>query len=140
MGLFSSKPKTNAQGWLVPKNASIAINGGPGTFKYNVVGESSYNGNLRSILNANGYNLGDGGNHRTKAILFCEPGNAHDPNAVVVTIDNMKVGYIQRQDAAGLAPQLRALAEQGQVLSVDAEIGWGDPAVIGVRLDMEHDS
>jgi hypothetical protein len=124
---------------LVPKNPSIAINGGPGTYRYNVVGESHCNANLRSILNAAGYTLADGGEHQTKALLLCEPGNSFDPNAVVVVVDDKKVGYIQGQDAKDLSPQLMALAEQGQVLSVDAEIGWSDPAIIGVRLDMEFD-
>jgi hypothetical protein len=39
-----------------------------------------------------------------------------------------------------LSPQLKEMATNGQVLYVQAVIGWSDPAVIGVRLDVSVNS
>lgn len=143
MGLFSKKPKgpsVTGDGYLMPANGEPAFNDGPGTYKYNVVGESNYNANLRGVLKEEGYKVADGGECHLKAMLLCEPNNKYDPNAVAVVINSRRVGYIPKEDAKGLSPKLKALAENGQVLFVDAVIGWRDPNVIGVRLDMEHGS
>ena len=143
MGLFSRKPKgpsIKGDGYLMPENGEPAFNEGPGTYKYNVVGESHYNANLRAVLKEEGYRVADGGECYLKAMLLCEPNNQYDPNAVAVVISTRRVGYIQKEDAKALSPKLKALAENGQVLFVDAVIGWRDPMKIGVRLDLEYGS
>jgi hypothetical protein len=139
MGLFSKKPQgptITADGYLLPANAQPAFNAGPGTFQYNVVGESNYNANLRAILQEEGIEVNGGGEFETISMLLCEPRNNFDPNAVAVTINNRRVGYIPKEDARDLSPQLQAMAAAGQVLVVKAVVGWNDPMVIGVRLDL----
>jgi len=116
----------------------VRVNG-PGTFRYGVVGESQYNAALRRILRDRGYELAAGGEHKCDAILVREPDNQYDPNAVAVFIEGHKVGYIPRLDAEDMAESLDELEGRGQRACLAAEIGWGDPAVIGVRLDLEHD-
>lgn len=140
MGLFRRGGlELTSDGWLLPRDAEPAMNDGPGTFSYNVVGESHHNANLRRILRDAGMETGDGGEHFTQCFLLCEPKNQHDPNAVAVVIDGKRVGYIPRVDAEELAPQLQGLAKAGQVLCVQARIGWSDPAIIGVQLDLDFD-
>jgi len=143
MGLFGKKaqgPTLTADGWLMPANATPAMNEGPGTFNYNVVGESNYNANLRAILREEGIDVDGGGEFQTGAFLLCEPQNKFDPNAVCVVIGSKRVGYIPKEDAQVLSPQLQEMAANGQVLYVQAVIGWSDPAVIGVRLDVSVNS
>lgn len=143
MGLFGKKtkgPVTTADGWLLPDDPKVAPNEGPGTFDYNVVGESNYNANLRAILREEGIDVNVGGEFQTGAFLLCEPQNKFDPYAVCVVIGNKRVGYIPKEDARSLSPQLQEMAAYGQVLYVQAVIGWSDPAVIGVRLDVAVNS
>lgn len=132
-------------GWLLPKNAEVAMNDGPGTFQYEVVGESHYLNNLHQIVENSGLKVYEPGEIYCQALLFCEPENEYDPNAVVVVIETKRVGYIPRKDAQELAPELRKLANTrtkkgrgGQVLCVQACIGWSGPERIGVRLDLDE--
>jgi hypothetical protein len=140
MGLFSKKqqgPRLTPDGFLLPDNPQPAFNDGPGTFLYNVVGESNYNANLRAVLEEEGIDVAAGGEFETIAMLLAEPQNKFDPNAVAVVMNTRRVGYIPKEDAKDLSPQLQAMAQNGQVLVVKAVIGWGDPMIIGVRLDLE---
>ena len=133
-----------ASGWLFPADADVAMNDGPGTFQYEVVGESHYLDNLQQIISSAGLKVDEPGEFYCQAFLFCEPGNQFNPNAVAVVIELKCVGYIPRADAQELAPKLRLLANTGtkdglvgQVLCVQACIGWSGPERIGVRLDLE---
>lgn len=135
-----------ASGWLLPADADVAMNEGPGTFAYDVVGESHHLDALQAIVTEEGLDLDQPGQLACQAFLLCEPDNPHDPNAVAVVISLRRVGYIPRDDAAGLAPKLRELANSrvaggrgGQVLCVQARIGWQERGRIGVRLDLETD-
>jgi hypothetical protein len=139
MGLFGKKQQGSmitGDGFLLPANAQPVFNAGPGTFQYNVVGESNYNANLRAVLKEEGIDAGVPGEFETTAMLLCEPRNQFDPNAVAVVVNTRRVGYIPKEDAKGLSPQLQQMAAGGQVLFVKAVLGWNDPMVIGVRLDL----
>jgi hypothetical protein len=132
-------------GWLFPKGADVSMNSGPGTFQYEVVGESHYLQNLQTIISAANLISTEPGELFCQAFLLCEPTNPHDANAVAVVISHKTVGHIPRGDAQELAPQLRRLANTrtsngrgGQVLCVQACIGWSGPERIGVRLDLEE--
>lgn len=83
--------------------------------------------------------LAAGGEHQCDAVLVREPDNQYDANAVAVFVDGHKVGYIPRADAEDMAASLDGFASRGQRVCLSAEIGWGDPAIIGVRLDLEHE-
>ena len=112
---------------------------GPGRFAYGVVGESRHNAQLRAILTANGYALDNGGEHQTEALMLREPGNPFDPDAIAVVIDGKRVGYIPRDDAALLAPVFDGHNANGEDIYVPARIGWSDPLIIGVFLDLGTD-
>jgi hypothetical protein len=121
------------------------MNDGPGTFQYQVVGESHYLNELKSIISDAGLQVDEPGEYFCRAFLLCEPKNEHDPNAVAVVIDSKRIGYIPRKDAQELAPELRKLANTrtrsgrgGQVLCVQACVGWSGPERIGVRLDLDE--
>ena len=135
-----------ASGWLLPEDADVTMNEGPGTFAYDIVGESFHLDALQAIVTEEGLDLDQPGELACQAFLLCEPDNPHDPNAVAVVISLRRVGHIPRDDAAELAPKLRELADSrvtedrgGRVLCVQARIGWREPDRIGVRLDLETD-
>lgn len=129
--------KVSPDGLLRPPNAVLVRGAERGLFDYDVVGESHYIANLRQILKDEGLDLEEGGEWVGLALLLCEPENAADPNAIAVTVNAKKVGHIPAEDAQGLAPQLMALVEKGQLFCVGARIGWRDSEIIGVRLDLE---
>ena len=143
---ISAKGRPGKMGeYLLPKNADAAMNNGPGTFQYEVVGESYYVNDLRHIIFNAGLKVDEPGEMYCRAFLLCEPKNEYDPNAVVVVVETRRVGYIPRKDAQELAPELRKLANTrtkngrgGQVLCVQACIGWSGPERIGVRLDLDE--
>ena len=137
MGIFSKQStQLTPDGWLLPRNPKPMPNEGPETYSYNVVGESHCNANLRRIIMDEGINSNVGGEIFTQAFLLCEPQNKFDKNAVAVVIALKRVGYVPREDAKDLAPQLTSMASRGEVHLVKARIGWRDPAVIGVQLDL----
>lgn len=130
---------------LFPTSADIAMNNGPGTFQYEVVGESHYAENLKAIIEEANLTATEPGELYCQAFLFCEPKNPYDSNAVAVVIGRKTVGYIPRRDAQKLAPELRRLANTraaggrgGQILCVQACVGWSSPERIGVRLDLDE--
>lgn len=137
MGIFSkSSSRLTPDGWLLPKDAKPVPNEGPGVYSYNIVGESHCNANLRRIIKDEGLDPSDGGEMFAQAFLLCEPQNKFDKNAVAVVVALKRVGYIPREDAKDLAPQLASMASRGEVLLVKARIGWQDPAIVGVQLDL----
>jgi hypothetical protein len=113
---------------------------GPGRFHTHVVGESSYQGALRKL--AGGYQR-DGVRVPVMAVLIPEPSNTFDPNAVMVHIDNRKVGYLSRDEALEFRECMAKLDPPRQVAAVDAIIvgGFvradGEKGHFGVQLDLE---
>lgn len=110
-----------------------------GTFSFEVVGEKSYQDNLKLICGRptyQGYNL------EKTALLILEDENPYDDQAVRVSIDSLTVGYLSR----GLAREYRQkLAETGKpkiLCSCPALIrgGWNrgknDKGPFGVLLDL----
>lgn len=138
------RQRDQLSGLLFPEGADVAMNDGPGTFAYDVVGESHYVENLEEIVREANLSPAEPGELSCQAFLLCQPSNPHDPNAVAVVIDRKVVGYVPRDEAKDLAPELRRLANTrtkdgrgGQVLCVQARIGWSGPDRIGVRLDLD---
>lgn len=87
----------------------------------NVAGESHYQEALRAIVGA----ASEGEpqvRHATEAVLAPEPENPHDANAVLVTIDGHKVGYLPRAEAAAYGPMLKALADRGRAGAAEAVV------------------
>lgn len=74
-----------------------------------VVGESQYQDNLWSLVGGRG-DSAQRVRENVIAILTPEPENAYDRNAVVVTVNGLKVGYLSREDAELIQPGLLALS------------------------------
>ena len=67
--------------------------------------------------------------------LFWERGNKHDKNALAVRLDGEKIGYLPREIAADLAPEV----DQGsEIVPFDVEIvgGTDDFPIYGVHLGL----
>ncbi len=89
---------------------------GPGTFQIEVVGESFYEQNIRSILDRQlpqkiGLTVEFGGTdvRSFMATLRSEPSNDYDPNAIQVLIEDKVVGYLDRETAKKINGQLKKL-------------------------------
>jgi hypothetical protein len=106
-----------------------------------VVGESFYQDNLWQLVGA------QPGDHYRRveitAVLVPEYDNPHDPNAVGVLIDGLKVGHLSRSDAREYRPGLLALQERHRApIALPGDIVGGGiredgPGKLGVFL--RHD-
>lgn len=90
---------------------------GDGSFEIEVVGESHYHAQLRSLA---GPNDRDDVEVVKTAYLVPEPRNQNDPNAVRVDVDGKPVGHLPRNVAAELAPILKRAKLAG--VQVQAQI------------------
>jgi hypothetical protein len=101
------------------------------------VGVSHYQDALRGI---SGSAEGEPVRHSARAALVPEPANPHDPNAVMVLIEDRHVGYLSREDAVRYGPAVKVLREHGRLLVCDAVIGGRGPASdtpnLGVFLEL----
>src|SRR5215218_1561776 len=70
-----------------------------------VVGEASYQDNLRRIVRGHG-SPDDRVRVEVYAILVAEPDNPYDPNAISVWVQGLKAGYLSREDARRYWPGL----------------------------------
>jgi len=112
---------------------------GPGTYAFDVVGESHYQNALEAIC---GGRSEDSAEHRTQATLSLEDSNPHDKQAVRVDIGGETVGYLSRKDGRAYCKQLTQFGH-GQILcKCDAMVvgGWrrsrSDQGHFGVKLDL----
>lgn len=112
---------------------------GPGTYEFDIVGESKYQGALEAIC---GGRTEDSAEHVTEAVLYLEDSNPHDNLAVRVDIDGRTVGYLSRKDARSYRQQLKQLGHDRLVCRCDAMVvgGWRrsrtDQGYFGVKLDL----
>jgi len=112
---------------------------GPGTYGFDIVGESHYQQALEEIC---GGRTEDGAKHKTEAVLYLEDSNPHDNQAVRVDIEGKTVGYLARSDARSYRKQLKAMGHEGITCKCDAMVvgGWqrskSDTGSFGVKLDL----
>ena len=112
---------------------------GPGTYEFDIVGESAYQDSLESIC---GGRSEDSAEFQTEAILVLENSNPHDSLAVRVDIQGKTVGYLSRKDARNYRKQLEQLGHPNVTCSCKAMIvgGWQrsrtDRGNFGVKLDL----
>jgi hypothetical protein len=78
-----------------------------------VVGESHYQDELREVCGSSRW---EEVRCEVTAGLVAEPDNPYDPNAIMVVIGGMKVGYLSRGDALDYQPAMQQL----QALGYDA--------------------
>ena len=123
-------------------SASIAPQGrlpGPGTYEFDIVGESKYQDELESIC---GGRTEDSAEHYTEALLHLEDSNPHDNLAVRVDIGGRTVGYLSRKDARSYRNQIKHLGHERIVCKCNAVVvgGWRrsreDQGHFGVKLDL----
>ena len=118
------------------ESQSGAFVSGDGGYLFEVVGESRYQADLERIV---GGRTRDSAHYECVAGLTPELGNQYDPQAVYVSVDGHKVGYLSRDWAAKFKA---ALASQGYAqASCNALIvgGWdrgGDRGSFGLKLDI----
>lgn len=111
---------------------------GDGEYDLEVVGESYYQDALVRIA---GPHTEDGRRVKVSAVLYLEPDNPHDRNAIRVEINGATVGHVSRE----LAPELRKElisqgARSGHRIGVDAIIVGGRIGEsYGVWLDVPMD-
>ena len=111
---------------------------GDAFFSYELAGESHYQEALERIV---GGRRSAAVYFRVIAVLSSEPNNPYDANAIVIRINDEKVGYIRKQDNVSLRHQLDMLEVSGDV-QCRAEIagGWdhgrGDIGKFGLKLDL----
>lgn len=110
----------------------------------NVVGESFHQDNLWHLVGGRRNPEIHVRSAEMAAVLVAEYGNEHDPNAVGIWIDGLKVGHLSRDDAARYRPGLLALQQQYRMaIALPAVIvGGGNrdngPGMLGVF--MRHDA
>jgi hypothetical protein len=134
--LLTLQPAT-AQPLVPPPRARGAVAEGDGDYRFQVVGEASYQHEIEAIV---GGRTEESADHECVAVLVPEPDNPHDPNAVYVLIERRKVGYLPRDQAAVFK---KALDRHGyEMCACWACIvgGWDrggdDRGHYGVRLDV----
>jgi hypothetical protein len=131
-GAMLSVPILWLRAKLTPKPRRFGRIRADGSYAIEVVGESHYLDNLRSIAGRGEVRL------ECAALLVPDDDNRHDKNAVKVIIQGKQVGHLSRK----LAREYRAkMAEQGMgdvVAEVPAIIvgGGKDKPNLGVWLDL----
>lgn len=112
---------------------------GDGSYSFEIVGEASYQDNLREIAGEKEDRAKD---QECIAIIRPEPNNKYDPNAIAVGIDNRLVGYFERNTAKRFHKFLKNNNLDGHtVVVVEAMIvgGWsnrGGSGHYGVKLNV----
>lgn len=112
---------------------------GSGDYEQELVGESHYQQQLALIT---------GGKEELSAeiektaLVSFDDENEHDDQAVVVTIEGLRVGFFARDDARRYRREIARLANGGEVMVCGALItgGWDDglsQGSFGVRLDID---
>jgi very-short-patch-repair endonuclease len=109
-----------------------------------VVGESHHQDNLWRLAGGRGQ---PGVQVRCEiyALLVAEDNNPHDPSAIAIWVQGLKVGYLSRRDARRYKPGLLALQERyGKPVAVAGVIAGGGmrndgPGGLGVFLRHDRD-
>ena len=131
--------RTKTSGPVPSETSQIARLPGPGTFDFDIVGESKYQEALEAI---SGGREREGVEKRTEATLVLEDQNPHDNRAVRVDIQGRTVGYLSRDDARSYRKQIAKAGHPRLTAVCDALIvgGWHrskkDVGSFGVKLDL----
>lgn len=127
--------------WRLGRGASSgsAFLQGPGTFRFEIVGESHYQDVLCEL--AGGRTPG-GAKQYCDAVIVLDDDHPHDSKAVRVDISGKTVGYLSRDDARNYREQLRRAGHPRLVATCRAVIvgGWArgtnSQGFFGVKLDL----
>lgn len=103
------------------------------TYNFNIVGEGSYQSNLKKIA---GPKEEQSKFHQCSAKVTSEPTNKFDKNAIKVEINGMLVGYLSKGDAQKLVGR-----RVNKVVSAVIDGGWDDSdgeGSYGVKLGINN--
>lgn len=75
------------------------------------------------------------GNNEANAVLYCEPNNPHDANAVSVSIRGIDVGHISRADAPKFRKRILAMGRDTARVRCRLFGGTKDKPSYGIWLD-----
>jgi hypothetical protein len=112
---------------------------GPGTYSFEIVGESHYQAALEKIC---GGKSEEGHRKIVQATLIHDDNNPYDNKAIRVEIDGMTVGHFSRQNAREYRERLKEAGHPGITATCSAMIvgGWdrggNDKGHFGVKLDI----
>lgn len=124
-----------------PSTLVADIKNGPGLFGIDVVGESHYQNNLRTV----GGEKGETSKRvSVEATLVLDDDNKFDKNAVAVFIDGLQVGHLDRETAKSFREQLRKVGPGRRITAARCPAiivgGWyrgeEDEGSYGVKLDL----
>lgn len=124
---------------------------GSGLFGIDVVGESHYQDNLRHVVDSQAASIHYSGRSASLSTTFqieakvvSQPNNAHDPNAIQVLINNLKVGYLDRNTASRLTDQIKRKGfdqiDSSCISLISGVCGEGEDFIYGVKLDIDSES
>jgi hypothetical protein len=102
-----------------------------GTSRLEVVGESHYQNELRSVVAAQG--------REVTALLVPEPDNPHDANAVSIWVSGQRVGYLQRDDARSMHGPIAALIMENGPVAVAGRIVGGESGRPSYGIFLRYD-
>ncbi len=112
----SKSPTVEVQAWLIePARPDASVD---------VVGESNYQ---PALVAAGGGLTPDGvAQPNQMALLYPEPTNPYDRNAIAIKVGTGTVGYLSRADALAYQPAVQWAQRQGRYLAVKARLtgGW----------------
>lgn len=104
---------------IPPKVAEIQSEGTQGTDITRVVGTSYRQGALSRIA---GRKADEQVAMECRAQIALEPSNPHDPEALLVTINETKVGYLSHEDALRWRPVIKRAFWSGVHITCEAKI------------------
>lgn len=100
---------------------------------HQVVGERAHLDALRGVVGP--AHRAEGREHHVVAVLVPEPTNRFDPDAVAVYVDEQRIGYLPRDDAARYRPVLDPIYASGRRPVVPARIWAADYEDWDAELD-----
>ena len=108
-------------------------------FTQEIVGEHSYQASIIKIV---GQKSEKSANIEVTATLYCENDNEFDPMAVAVSVSNLKVGYLSREDARRYRNDLSKIDVHLPDCEVKAKIvgGWKESdseGDFGIKLNVK---
>ena len=136
MKLFRNYFKKEVAVTSIQSLATQQQEGNEDEYTFDVVGESFQRDHLVQLIKK--HNLTDSGELYTTATLKLESDNPFDPNAVMVIVEDLQVGYIPKSMSGEMTNYIKA--KGGKKLQVPARVGWDRDSpqpLVGVRLKME---
>lgn len=128
MGLFKRSRPTALPPLRPLSRGSVEL---PSGQHRRVAGLSFHTDTLRHITRGSPTN---GASWNVSATLAREPDNPHDPSAIAVWVDQVLIGYVNREDAVVLAPLLDDLEAADCRSTCTCHIWGGHNGIFGADL------